>query len=531
MRPGRVDLHPRWEAVGPIAVGLVVTAAFLVPLAILGFVDNDEGYYGLAAKLSLAGEMPYRDFLYLQTPLLPYVYGVWMEVFGFSLEAGRALSVVLALALGAFICRHATTRFSSLWIGALAVTVFASTRLVSTWYSTLKTYAPSTLLLFGAFALVDREADARTPRRWLAAGLLIALAIDVRLIFVATVPVFTVLLWQLPAATRLRAGGHWVAGLAVGLLPSLILLIAAPSQFVFGNIGWAAVRSEGGLIGDLHQKLDIVGDVLSQPQYVALLVLATLAVIVRLASRRPPPLAAWLAATLGLASLLPTPTYTQYFCTTVPFLIFTSLELVPPIRARLARPGGARYRGLALAAAGVLAIGFVWNGARWIEQLQRLNSAHSPFDGAKVSATAALADVIDAETAPGERVLSFRPLYIFLSDAEPVPGFENDFAPVAAEIGDISDADAERLKLITNEELEALIAKRGVRLIVDPTDTRLTWGSAGRPWDALVREAGYEPLGTYEGITVWIRPEDMAGVGATPSRTPRVVGSQANGHG
>jgi hypothetical protein len=499
--------RPRWTSGGAIVLGLIVTAAFLVPLATWGLVDNDEGYYGLAAKLTLDGEVPYRDFLYLQMPLLPYAYGLWMQVFGFSLEAGRALSVIFALALGALICRHATIRFSSLWVGALAVTLFASTRLVSTWYSTLKTYALSTLLLFAAFALLDGEAGTRTPRRWLATGVLVGLAIDVRLIFVVTVPAFAGLLWQLPSATRSRAAGQGLAGLAAGLVPSLILLIAAPSQFVFGNIGWAAVRSEGGLIGDLSQKLDTIGAALGQWQFVVLLVLAAIAVAIRAATRRPPPLAFWLAVALGFASLLPTPTYTQYFCTTVPFLIFTSLELVPAIRARLTRPGGSRYRSWVLAGASVLAFAFVWDAARLIDSTHRLNTEHTAFDSVTRSSTAALADVIDHRTAPGERVLAFRPLYIFLSHAKPVPGFENDVAPVVVQNGDISDADAKRLKLITNEELEALIAGHGVRLIVGPGDSRLTWGSAGRPWESIVRHAGYRPSGTYEGVTVWSSPE------------------------
>ena len=503
-RPGRAKLGPLWARAGPVAVGLAVTALFLVPLAAWGVVDNDEGYYGLAAKLTIQGEVPYRDFFYPQAPLLPYVYGAWMQVFGVSVGAARALSVIFALALGALICNHAARRFGTIWVGAVAVVAFASTRLVSTWYSTTKTYALSTLLLFGAFMLLDRDAKGRTPGRWLAAGALVGLAIDVRLIFAATLPVFVFLLWRDRAAERSPAG-HWVAGLALGLLPSLILLIVAPSQFVFGNIGFHSIRSESGLVGDLDQKFDIIIDALGQPEFVALLVLAAIAIAVLMASGRPPPLAFWLAAALGFASLLPTPTYAQYACTTVPFLIFTALELVPPIRAQLARPGGARYRNWALAGVGLLTLAFVIEGARGIEQAHNLNSS-----GVRRSAFDELADVIDRETAPGERVLAFRPVYIFLSHCDQVPGFENDKAPVAVEIGDISEADAERLKLITNERLEALIRDHGVRLIVGPGDSRLVWGSAGRRWDAIVREAGYEPLRTYEAVTVWVRPEDAA---------------------
>jgi hypothetical protein len=500
-RPGGAGLPPLWARAGPVAVGLAVTALFLVPLAAWGVVDNDEGYYGLAAKLTTQGEVPYRDFFYPQAPLLPYVYGAWMQVFGVSLEATRALSVIFALALGALICQHAAWRFGTIWVGAVAVAAFASTRLVSTWYSTTKTYALSTLLLFGAFMLLDRDAKERTPERWLAAGALLGLAIDVRVIFAATVPVFAFLLWRDRAAERSPAG-HWVAGLALGLVPSLILLIVAPSQFVFGNIGFHSVRSESGLVGNLDQKFDIISDTLGQPEFVALLLLSAIAIAVLLASRRPPPLAFWLAAALGFASLLPTPTYAQYACTTIPFLIFTALELVPPIRAQLARPGSARYRNWALAGVGLLTLAFVIEGARGIERAHNLNSFRSVVDEQ--------ANVIDRVTEPGERVLAFRPVYIFLSHADQVPGFENDEAPVAAEIGDMSEANAERLKLITDERLEALIRGHNVRLIVGPGDSRSVWGSAGRPWDAIVREAGYEPLRTYKTLTIWVRPEDAA---------------------
>jgi hypothetical protein len=157
----------------------------------------------------------------------------------------------------------------------------------------------------------------------------------------------------------------------------------------------------------------------------------------------------------------------------------------------------------------VLALAFVFEGVRGIQQAHRDNASNLQFfEQIKPSGVDAVADAIDAETAPGERVLAFRPIYLFLSDAEPVLGFENDEAPVAAQIGDISGTDAEDLKLITNERLEALIRNHGVRLIVGPGDSRFVWGSAGRPWEAIVREAGYEPLESPDGVTFWIRPED-----------------------
>ena len=491
-------------------VGLLVSAAFFVPLAVWGLVDNDEGYYGLAAKLVFEGQVPYRDFFYPQAPLLPYVYGAWMQLFGMSLYAARTLSVLFALALGVLVCRHTVTRFGSIWVGVVAVTSLAATRLVSEWYTMTKTYALSTLCLFGAYMLIDRAGYKRTPRHWLAAGVLLGLAVDVRLIFVTTVPVFAVVVWRTPAAARLRAAAHWVAGVALGLLPSLILFVAAPRQFVFGNIGFHAVRSEGGLVGNLEQKGDIVEDILlHQPQYVALVVLAGVAVVWRLTTRRPPPIAFWLAATLGFVSLLPTPTYTQYFCTTIPFLIFTALELLPLVRARITRPDRKGLEQWVLVGVAMITVMFAAEGVHGIDIAHRANSTDiGLFNQGKVSSTTKVADVIDAHTTPGERVLSFRPVYIFLSEVQQVPGFENDFAPMAAET--VSPEDARRLNLITNEELASLIRDRRVRLIVNPVDTHFVLGSAGRPWESRVRDAGYQQLGTYEGVTIWVRPDDGA---------------------
>lgn len=59
---------------------------------------GDDGIYSLAARNVLRGMRPYRDFLYVQMPLMSYVYAAWFAVFGVSIESGRALSIVLSVA-------------------------------------------------------------------------------------------------------------------------------------------------------------------------------------------------------------------------------------------------------------------------------------------------------------------------------------------------------------------------------------------------------------------------------------------------
>lgn len=56
---------------------------------------GDEGFYSLAARNVMEGKLPYRDFVFTQMPLLPYVYGGWYSIFGVSIESGRMLSAIL----------------------------------------------------------------------------------------------------------------------------------------------------------------------------------------------------------------------------------------------------------------------------------------------------------------------------------------------------------------------------------------------------------------------------------------------------
>jgi hypothetical protein len=54
----------------------------------------DEGFYALAARNALDGELPYRDFAYTQMPLLPYWNGLALEIGGYGLVEQRVVNIV-----------------------------------------------------------------------------------------------------------------------------------------------------------------------------------------------------------------------------------------------------------------------------------------------------------------------------------------------------------------------------------------------------------------------------------------------------
>src|SRR5437870_13607907 len=69
----------------------ILMAAVFVPMSFFRLVDGDEGTYLLVSRLVIEGQLPYHDFHYPQLFLLPYVYGAWMKLAGYSRYGARPL--------------------------------------------------------------------------------------------------------------------------------------------------------------------------------------------------------------------------------------------------------------------------------------------------------------------------------------------------------------------------------------------------------------------------------------------------------
>jgi hypothetical protein len=496
---------------------VVVQLAFFLPLAALRVADGDEGFYSLAAAMAADGRIPYEDFLYLQTPLLPYAYGAWTTFFGESWYWLRGLSVLLATLLGVLLYRHVEARFDSRWIGVVAVLLYASSHLVFDWYPLVKTYSLSTLLLFGGYALIA-EADSAEGamadrRRWFLSGALVGLAVDTRLLFAAALPVFAI--YALRQASRIGRERLWAAaclavGFALALLPIAYFLARGPDRFLFDTFEYHQARSGESFIGALGQKLEVVGALFSGEAQFTLLVLAALAagISLRLVGRRLP-LAIATAFALAVVSLLPTPTYEQYMSTLIPFLVVGALELVAVLRSLVPSPAGARLtrvlRRLALVAV-VVYLAAAGGG------LDDSLSTGKYFRDARLSTVRWVTSTIDAHTRPGDVVLAFWPGHLYESHGEPLGGTENDFAPAAAASAGLSEDRVRRYRMISLREIERAIRSRRARAVV--YNPRLGDAATDRDWSRILRESGYRPFEripqTALGTTLYALPASRA---------------------
>ena len=457
------------------AAAIVVPTLVFVPLALVRFVDGDEGVYAYASRLAWHGRLPYRDFFYEQTPLLPYVYGAWIGLTGESWYALRVLSALLACAVGALLYVHASRRLGrrAAFLGLL---LYASSALVFGFFVVVKTFALATLLLLGAFALLD--GGVRSARTAFVAGLLTALAVDVRLVFLAALP-------PLAIAARARLA-PFAGGFLAGLIPSIVLFALAPRQFVFDNLGYHLAKGSAGLGDDLAQKARTIGNLLGLGRtdhlaglQVALLLVAAVGAAVLL---RRLPLALWIALLLALACLAPSPTYAQYFSVVVPFAVLGVLEAWPAGRA----PGVLLAAVAAYVVAGALDVG-----------RQR---AGDPVQKPSIASIQAVAREVDRLSRPNETVLSSWPGYLFGTQARAEPDYTNHFAPAAA--SKLSTVEARRDLVAAEPALEARIRARRPRIVV--YRNWLTVEPFAR-WDAALRAAGYRRVATVESAGVFLR--------------------------
>jgi hypothetical protein len=466
------------------AIAVAGQAVVLVPFALLRYVDGDEGPYLTAAKLVMKGRLPYRDFLYTQMPLLPYVWGPWSVVTGESWYAARLLAAALAIATGALLYVHLAPRVGRV-LAALGVALFTSSTLVFVWLTPVKTQVLSTLLLFGAYSVASSARQ--RPASWIAAGVLVGLAVDTRLILAAALPAFA---WVAVRSGR-RAAAALAGGLALGLVPSFVFLAIDPRRFVFGNLGYHASRSDSGLVGDFAQKVHVVENLLGigtpdggVPQFLLL----TLAAAVLVVALRRTSFALGIAALVCVGSLFPTPTYVQYFTVAVPFLIVGAIELVDELRRRHAAGAAARAAlGVAVAAYAVLAVPDLVRYPR-LSPDERIGSIE------RVGA------IVDEHTRPGEAVLAPWPGYLYGTHAVPARGLENDFAPHEASA--LSAGEARRYRLASAADVERRLAAGETRVVVFRLWNRFP---PVPDWEAGLRRGGYRLVATVDTTKIYAR--------------------------
>lgn len=195
----------------------------------------DEPWYLTACYLVMQGLIPYRDFVYAQTPFLPYAYGVFTELATDNLYVGRfgsvwfstiALAFVVSIArrTGGFVASVLTLVAIILSPGALYFLVI------------VKTYALTSALIGCSLYFAFRD---RLATHWLnplLSTVAVGLAATTR-ITMALCVLIVLIYWRLNGRGKESAVG--IAGVLLGVS---IIVLPSIENFIFDTISFHLQR-------------------------------------------------------------------------------------------------------------------------------------------------------------------------------------------------------------------------------------------------------------------------------------------------
>lgn len=498
-----VDLTPSGARAGLFVGVFLLQFVFYFFLASHRLIDSDEGFYLFIPKLMMTeGTVLYRDVFYQQMPLLPFLYGGWMKMFGFSWEAGRAFSAFLSALTGTLVFGKAWRTSGRISLASAALLLYAFNLSALLFFLTAKTYALSTVLLFGS-VLAAGDAQARPWRHWLC-GLLLAFSVQTRLFFAAAAPILGLWLWG--GADGKRPFWRFLGGFSLGMAPTLVFLVLAPRQFIHDNLLYHGMRDPAGLIGDVGQKLNVAQKLFVSPgttrptQFALLFPGVVLALALWKKVGRLGQLSAATVLTLGAASFLPTPTFGQYFCVLVPFMVLALVESVRAIgsmseRLRRALP-------VALLCFSLLYAG--WALPRAASLFVRGEGVPGGYPGTepsdwKLETVRRIAGIIESNSDEGSLVVSSWPGYLLETERSIYPRMENQ---ISLETSDKLPTDKTDLyRMLREEEIAHAMADPRVQVAVAGN---CTYGRK-EIYREAAREQGYALLTRVGTAEIYVR--------------------------
>jgi len=430
-----------------VITGIVVALiqALLMIYALSRAFAWDEGFHMLAAQLIKAGQKPYIDFCFPQTPLNAYWNAMWMRIFGDSWQITHiAAAIMTALAI-LLVADYLLTRFPiARWrfACALAAAMLIGLNAAVVEFGTVgQAYGICMFLTVAAFRVAVIAVNRRGFMWPFLAALLMSAAAGCSMLTAPATPVLIVWLFiYSPAGTRLVTLAASVAGAVVPFLPALWLAWKAPHPVFFNLLGYhlffRRVKWEGSGIHDFETLTLWIQS--GATMILGLLAIAGVLYVARRSGwdrlvRAEYYLCAWAALLNGLEIATARPTFAWYFIVIVPLLGILGAAGFYSIGSRLWGPNRTKW------AIAVLAMLMCFALMRSLYDDAGSMTWHDMEELAKKTAEV---------TPPNAPLWADEHIY-FLLKRPPPDGME--FAP--AHKLDLDPADAKKLHILTATEL------------------------------------------------------------------------------
>lgn len=249
-----------------VALWMAALAVCLVLGALnlrFGDLNQDEGWYLLAAREVGEGMLPYRDFAFTQGPVWPIVYARFVPLVRCrGIAGGRMATMALGL-LGAVLAAGVAGRALPGWRGAAAALlafVLIACNVYQSYFTTIvKTYSLAAVFLASGLLAAGFARSRGGVSAAFLSGLLLALAAGVRISAGIALPVVGV---YLLLGRRAVGDSRWIAfgfgGCAGLLLWALPFMIVAPEGFRFAMIDYHTARFAGEFVQLLVYKAGFI---------------------------------------------------------------------------------------------------------------------------------------------------------------------------------------------------------------------------------------------------------------------------------
>ncbi len=456
-----------FERISSFRMGIIIIAmqtVFFIPLGLTRLIDGDEGFYILAAKYVLEGKHPYLDFFYPQMPLLPYVYGFWMKIFGISWYSARCLSAVFAIIIGYLIFYYVSHALKRKDFGILALILYMLSGLTLGWNTVVKTYALSTLFLFAAYLIQAASLHMSFEVRYFISGFFLGMAVNTRLFFIAALPG---LMFGFPNDTPqcpfFRRWLYLFFGIAIALLPNLFFIFSNSDAYYFGNIGFHAIRTDEGIIGAIPQKIRIALGLIGISrtewrtgfQCAVLILFAIYHFISDRSEQKPADSTMYIAILLITVSLLPTPTYTQYFVVIIPFLIVIAVFGIENMLRRTDNKKQLSYIFIIIIVCYLTtSVGDIYRYTVSGKDVAGISTAENSINW-QISTVRQVTAKIDEYNPKKNPVINCWPGYFVESESLALHGMENHFSMFVAP--KLSEENRRKYNIISYKELEKIL--------------------------------------------------------------------------
>jgi len=447
----------------PIAITILLNSALAFYIFYLlanhRNIDGDEGLYLEAARLVSHGKKLYLDFFFQQMPLTPYLYSIWMKVFGFNLFSPRYLSVLLTSLSGASVLIYAAYKTRNVLVVNLLALAFFANGLVLAWAPVIKTHPLTMFALTGAslFLLYWRN----TKKIWslILASFVLGLGINGRLTLGPFAIVFLIFIYLNSKEDPWKNLALFIAVMAFTSLPTFYYVFSDPAEFFRFNLKYHT-EVYPGVVG-MDRRAQTLGNLIGRAQFILLLAASQLAFISEMKTgilKFFKTDSGFLFIILGVFFLIHISSaepYTQYFVAMVPlFLMFLApyLEKIVTFKLRFAVPALGAFFLIYLSDA----------RASMNFEIASMMSNRPEWSIKNVLAVAQKAKKI---MLPGDTCVAWWPGYAFLAGCDTVPGMENHMRTYA--IDRMPEETVRKYKMLPDSELLNDIKFKKYRIVID----------------------------------------------------------------